>query len=640
MLKKYFIPTIFVIALNLIFFSSYYYISKISSYKDYGDVLIYCYYLLAFFITPHFVSYIFRRVFFSEITFISLILQVTAAILINKLNISVLEFVWIPILFNLSLIKFIQSSFKRNSLFLFQLIALFVLLFSIIAILTIEKRSNIDNIPQSDYLVHQSVINRIADGQLCIFPDNCSSGFTVKSYTSIYHEINASIFGIRHNINSFWLSADLFFPVFGGILLFLILKELKASRVSQMLAPIIVVLTFENGGYTFANLLPQTLTFYFFINTFFYILKTKQIPILFLIGTGILLFLSHFYIGIYLSAILIFVSLMTSAVKNKIVNPKLIYLILISGTLLAIALANKGLNLEKANLIVQNQNNLGTITNYPFPSNLDYLKDSTGLILILALVFSLKLFFSRNSKSNLQILLFVSFILIAISSFVIGPTYAHKFFLGISFFSTLVVCLITDQLIKREAIKPLIFAFLIYFQFQTYNTSYRNIENHYKGQQQEVSAVSQNDMKFIRNISNTEVNNCFVISDPTTQLNLNAFYLTQSVDGLYMNKLIRHKLHNFAENPNQKNWNDLIEDIEPYSNKYQTEQLCFVYTSKLKELVGTSADWKTNTLRFIFDSSTRVWTGDEVAKFLLYANSKPSRLIYADTKFLLFIYNI
>jgi len=630
--RGFFVGTFNILLINGLFFLVY----AVSLYllPNYSVAIVYIYLLLSLLLTGFMLSFVIRKVHFSYI--VPLFFMFTLIVGILSIVFKIELYSIIVVVFNLTLYKYSSNlyvEYSTKAILVFDKVLFLALMLSITLLSFLGR--DIYSMHQLDYLVHQGVINNLSNGEWCSFPDECSSGFTVRTYSTAYHIVNTIIFNYEMDVNAYWYAVDVVLPVVGLMLIYFYLRDTSHLKFISLVAPLIVFFTLDNGAFTFRNFIPQTLAFLLTANFILsYLVQSKEIKVkqffINTIFTFTLVFLIHFYMGIYLIIISLISLLINYLIKKQFVSIRIIKLIMVAIVSLMITISATGFSLENSGISVQSVDDIGIATNYSYPDNLVYFMNSVGLITIASLLLFL---FANGKKIDKRSIILSSLIVLGFLAYLLGPSFAHKFFIGMSFFATVLFISITNNY-KRTWILSVGLVLLFVFQVFSFFNNYEILQTYYKNSDGSSSAISAQDRRLILGLESSLVDNCFVISDPVSQMNLEAYFDLSSVNGLYVNQSTRLLIDEFSGNPNQSSWDLLLSNVE---NVLEDKDICFVYSARLKELERDSPDWTSDLFGFIFDSYTNVWRGDMVSKFFLERNAS---IIFENNKFLIFRYEV
>ncbi|MEO6729039.1 MAG: hypothetical protein ABIM99_03895, partial [Candidatus Dojkabacteria bacterium] len=352
------------------------------------------------------------------------------------------------------------------------------------------------------------------------------------------------------------------------------------------LGAVLASLIFVNGAYDFIFFLPQTFTFFLFLN----FLISKRLNWKKLVIASILLILTHFVIGTILAFILIIkyliIDLELLDLEHKS-NFRVITLFMGLITLFTILLNLAGFSFEsiyQANEIAF----IGSATNLAPPDNYTFVINILGTGIILFAISAIFFFFQR--KHNTLITFSIIYILINLALFFISPTYANKFLIGFGIFSSVVIINYLKEFKFTSAKAAILFTGLVIVFMQPFITNYKAYLQFYTQSDATVSIVNSRDLVFLNKLK--EINNdCTIITDPLTQSLITGYTSYTTASAQYMSITSRRALLSFITDPKQNTLNGVknISEVKGSTN------ICFLYSSRLE--IGTrpeNLNWANN----------------------------------------------
>lgn len=480
-----------------------------------------------------------------------------------------------------------------------------------------------NSIISTDILVHKTVLNGMESLKtFSIMPSGYSNMFTDEGYPVVFY--HTFLFFINNGFNLSFVKVayyiDLIFTFIASVTMFKIFLKHFKSYGWALLASALTILSFENIAYSTHYFVPQTMAFWFFLQIISNnALKTKELIIA--IPT---LIITHLFMGTYFAGILIFKSLFSDRNfklwKIKLKKERFIKILLILFGF-SILLSFGGFSIETT-FQSSTLKEIGIISNPAFFEKFITISNIFGLNIILivaAVVFSIK---NKLRWKNVSFAL--GAILIGLSMYFLAPTFAAKFFLGLGFFTMIILISFLQELEFNRRFYKYILTFVLILSFginfiQQYNNNLPFLEQ----ESGITSAVTQKDrelIEFWRENSPT----CIVISDPQTQIELHALGEGDSVRGYYMTLESRRKLADFIRNPNEDSLVELY-NLSEVSDK--NSPLCIAITSRLNELIEYKYAWLDVIYNYKVDHTGELSKDDKAVKFLQDNNFE---VIYSD----------
>lgn len=409
-----------------------------------------------------------------------------------------------------------------------------------------------DSIIAIDYLQHITVPNRIfQEGVLCVLPGQCSNLFQQHGYTTIYHVImgNMTTFLGTDTIKTFYV-LDILFPIIASIPVYIIFKKLTRSTLWSQLGVLLTLSTFIIGGYDFVFFIPQTFAFYIFILA----VKEEKMTVLQLILISLLLFSVHFIIGTIFITYLWFRFLISQRAEKE--KEKNLLLLLVPISIIFFTLTNiAGFSIEK---LFQEEavNIVGSLTNPYYPTNITFFLRNLGPAIPLLILAYIATFFEKKKRE----IVVTSFCFIAFGTimYFLAPTYAIKFAIGQGFFASLIIIRYLWGLSYKPFVKGLFFVFLIFAWGLNFYVQYDRYTGFYTQESGRVSAITQEDEALINYLKQETITNKFIVSDPHTQLIVNAFGNLDTANAQYMQLETRGNLTNYLQEPNTETYETLL----------------------------------------------------------------------------------
>ncbi len=496
------------------------------------------------------------------------------------------------------------------------------IIFVIFTFVLIRQR---DSVVALDYLQHITVPNKMFNsGVLCLLPGECSNLFLQHGYTTFYHIIlgNFSTFMGSDPIKTFYV-LDIIFPLVASIPIYLKLKEITKSTLWSQLGVLLALLTFVMGGYDFVFFIPQTFALYLLIIT----LGEKKLKLPQLILISLLLISTHFIIGAVFAGYLWFRFLIIENLKTN--KEKNILLLLLALSILFFCLANiAGFSVEK---LLQSDaiEVVGSATNPYYPSNISaYIQNLGAGWLLVILSYLSVLMQKRKSKQDISLLTFITFGTIF---YFLAPTYAHKFAIGLAFFSTVLIIKYLWQLGFKPITKIVLFGLLISIWGLNYFVQYNRYLTFYTQADGSVSAIAKEDEALIDYLKENKFTDNFVISDPYTQLIIVAFSNANTANAQYMPLETRKNLLEYLENPSVKTYEQLLTSPGIPAR----EDITILYTSRLHRSIELNdRAWMYNIYSLPTNNSYSI---NKIEEDLIKDQKRLNKdLIYISNNFFLF----
>lgn len=495
------------------------------------------------------------------------------------------------------------------------------ILFTIFTSLFIRQT---DSIVALDYLQHLVVPNRMYfSDMLCILPGQCSNLFLQHGYTTFYHIIlgNMVSFLGTDPVKTIFV-IDVIYPIIVSIPLFYIFKDVTKSTLWSQVGVLLSLLVFVMGGYDFVFFIPQTFALFLFL--MFY--REKNISKKKLLLASILLILTHFIIGTYLSAFLWGRELILKQIDRR-KEVKIYYVILLTSVIFFILANIAGFSFEKL-VQVDEVKVIGSLTNPYYPNNLNVFWQILGPIWLFVLIIFVTNFLERKiSKVYLEGITYIAMITVV---YFLGPTYASKFTIGIGFFSALLLVKFLSTLNMNIFFKSFVVTAMIVVFSTNFFVQYNRYLAFYTQENGRVSAINDEDMAIV-NYLNRERTFSTILSDPYTQLIVAAFTNTETVQAQYMNLDTRKNLLEYIKNPSVQTYEKLITSPGIPKN----DNFDVLYTSRIYRAINNQDDsWIYNLYSLSINNSEDIEDlNDELIKEMARTGRYP---VYVSPNFILF----
>jgi hypothetical protein len=479
---------------------------------------------------------------------------------------------------------------------------------------------DINSIVALDYLQHLSITEKMQDGALCLIPNQCSELFIQVGYTTIYHAILGFITSFS---NSNALSAifilDLLYPLLIAILTFNILKRFNKNNLLNSLFALATILVFINGSYETTFFIPQTLAFVMFLIA----INEKDLDLKNLLLIILILFLTHFVIGVFFAIFLIIKYLLIDKLSPKILGEfsKYIVFFAIFTPIIFLIINSSGFSIESS-FQKSAVESIGGFTNLMFPRNIfAYLTIWGGTIVFLFMSIAL-----QKNKKKPWYLYSIIYLSLTLSLYLLAPTYANKFLLGSSVFASILMLKYLSNF-KDQMINVLIAMILIiclvpnfYFKSLSYLSFYRQHDN-------VATAVPVRDTYALKHIKAME-SDCIFVSDPLTQIQVESLGNKPTAKAQYIKPDSRRRVYEFANNQTNETYSEIlkIEELEQ-------REMCFIYSSRLHTAKNRQdINWLFHTYSLPRDSSNPV----QESTIKSFMEEKGYNVEYQDPHFIIF----
>ncbi len=538
-----------------------------------------------------------------------IILTIASSLLILKWNLIIILLSW-----NTNIIE----KFFKEHIHLIIVIAIYSTLFFFLR--------DIDTIISLDYLQHISVSEKMKVGeQLCLTPNQCSELFLKLGYTTIYHTIFGflTIFSNENPLRSMFF-VDLIYPLTIGGSVFYILKKFTKNKLIVAIFSLISILIYVNGTYENTLFLPQTLAFLIFLTA----MIPKKLNLKTVILTTILLTFTHFVMGPFLSFFLILKYLIIDKIEKKELKKysKYIYFFALFTPLMFLIISSSGFSFESA-FQQADLKIIGGFTNMPFPYNLKiYAKifGGVGVFLLFSIIF-------QQYKYKPWYIYSLILTSITLCLYLLGPTYANKFLMGISITSVILMLKYLENL-KGNKNKVLICIILLVFIIPNFYLRYSESLDFYRQKDGIGTAVPQKNLNMLNHLRTLENLDCIFVSDPLTQIQIEGIGTQPTANAQYILPISSKYIYRFVNQPNQRTYEDLKNIKELKGRK-----MCFVYSSTLQTaLKRNDTTWLSHMYSLPKDSSVEIQQPSLVKYFLL---TNQYEITHQDSQFIVFIKN-
>ncbi|MFA7677944.1 MAG: hypothetical protein WCY00_00300 [Candidatus Dojkabacteria bacterium] len=530
-------------------------------------------------------------------------------------------------LFLLSLITITESKYhtKKVSLAIVGIITVILLIIGSRKLLGLEK----DSLLSLDFLQHNVVSTQMTDGNLCITPNQCSSLFKKLGYTTYYHTIQTvHTVGSNLNIGIAEVSLNIAFIAVSSLLISLFLNRHIKDKTISFLASLSAIFVFEIGAHSFNFILPQTLTFFLFLN----ILLEKNLNWKKVLLVTPILISTHFIFGPLFTAL----SIISITVFNPHSKPKNFglaktFTLLSFLSVIITFFANlRGFSIEKL-LQIQDIEQIGYLSNYYFPDNLKFLATQYGPLLIPLIIAAVYFIFKKKDKGNIS-LFAIFYISVSLSLFFLGPTYANKFLLGSTVFMILLICLLLLDLRTNKILAITILSILFTSSLPFYLLNSQKYNLFYTQNTGKISAISNDDNGIVMHLKNNKYD-CQIVSDPYTQLIVASYTDYQTAGGHYQELKTREALVEFVNSPKERTYEELL-----IAGDIKRNNLCILLSSRIyskKRYVNQdNIPWLNSMYEYEINNNYGIPDIEELGLFLL---SKGYEIVYLDSNFRLLV---
>ncbi len=465
------------------------------------------------------------------------------------------------------------------------------------------------SIISSDILIHKTVLNGMLDPEtIGLMPATYSNTFTGQGYPILmYHTFLHMItnsFNLPFNLVGYFLDLCLTL-IFSLVAFRFFLKYYNPFW--SIVGTTMALLTFENLAYTSHFLIPQTLAFLFFLK----ILTDKKLTTKQLIIAGMVLTITHFFMGIFLTAFLFLKHFYLEKLLTKKKEEKN-FLILETFLLFAfiILLSAAGFSIERY-FQQENIHWFGSLSNPDFPNKLPVIFNLLGAVWIL-LIYGLFRILGKKERSLPELIGYFG-ILICLGIYFLAPIFASKFFLGFGFFASLVLISwlsnINSKFISASVATILILAYAFNF-----STQFLELTRFLEQSDGTRSALVEKDFE-LAEYWKKEQPNCLLISDPQTQLTAHSIGEGETIRGMYMTLESRKILAEFVRKSSKENLNNVleIEEVE----EIQHENICIGISQRLIEMGERNRSWENIISTYQVDHrNTYLQTSHDMFKIL------------------------
>ncbi|MCA9387233.1 hypothetical protein KC669_04335, partial [Candidatus Dojkabacteria bacterium] len=257
-----------------------------------------------------------------------------------------------------------------------------------------------------------------------------------------------------------------------------------------------------------------------------------------------------------------------------------------------------------------------------------FLGSIAGYFTLLFIISAFIYLFSKKIHKP-EITFSIIYILVGVSTYLLGPTYAQKFLIGSGIFVVITTLYVLKNKVKSNI--NLLFLLILVTLVLVFAQNFDTYQNFYKQPNGTTSAIVEED-KAIINFFKIYDKECIVVSDPYTQLQIAGFTRFQTASAHYMSIESRKILLAFFKEPNDENFNKISKIDE--LNNYTNEDICFVYTSRLEEAIKTDQTyWTENIYSYILENNYPIRSTGSLRGYL---SSIGYEVIFNNPNFLVF----
>jgi hypothetical protein len=478
-----------------------------------------------------------------------------------------------------------------------------------------------------DFLQHNAVSMQIADGELCLTPNNCSSLFKKLGYTTYFHTIQ-TVLTVGFNLD-LGIAETVFntsFIVVIALSIFTFFQKHFQDDETSFIAALASILFFEIGAYSFNFFLPQSFALLLFIN----LLAEKRFTWSKLLIGGVPLLLSHFIFGPFFFGILVIYQIFFNEdIKKKEISlGQTITVIAFIGIIITFVANLRGFSVEK---VIQKEDieQLGFFTNLYYPDNLKFLLKQYGVLILPFIISSIFHFIIKNK--SITVLFSITYVSICLIFYFLGPTYANKFLIGSSIFMVFTITSLLQELNYPRFIKFSLLLVLLASVIPPYLLSYHNYIPFYKQADSKVSSIVDEDAELVEFLNEHKLD-CQIVSDPYTQLVVSSQTSYDTAGGQYQELYTRKSLIEFIDNPSESNYENLLMSTDI------RRPFCLLLSGRLYSkdmyLNPDNTPWLNSMYEYEIDNSYPIGDISDIVSFL---KRKGLVTYYTDNNFRLFI---
>lgn len=496
----------------------------------------------------------------------------------------------------------------------------FALLIGVYTLLGIKT----DALLSTDFLQHNAVANEMANGQLCLTPNQCSNLFQKLGYTTYFHSIQAFVttgfnlnVGIASTIFNFSLIATF------AVLIAKILNRYFKNKFLILLGTLMTITVFEAGAYSFAFIIPQTFTLFLFLN----LLSERKLNLASLLFAIPILLANHFIFGPIFAAFALIYYLFQKTLKKDSNTLKVISMVSVLGLIVTLLANIRGFSIEKFFQLSEVEI-LGSFSNYYFPQNLSFLSTQYGFLIVFFIICAIYIFIKKKSISFAYYS--ITYVSICLIFFFLAPTYASKFLIGTSLFMSFLLVYTINNLKFKKWLSTILIFILFLSSIPFYITNFKSYLTFYTQNTGVISGITEDDTSLIHFLSQKKAPKCQIVSDPYTQLMVRGMTLFETAQGQYQSLDTRRSMITFVSNPNNKTYEEMIVRDE-ISNRF-----CFLYTSRIESASRDINPQNVAWLNNMYDYEINNNYGVSNQKLIELLSNKGFHIVYSDSSNILF----
>ena len=523
-----------------------------------------------------------------------------------------------------SLIFLLFKRDLKNYVSLKRSFVIYLGVFSILLGIYVFLHIKTDALLSTDFLQHNAVAKEMANGKLCLTPNQCSNLFQKLGYTTYFHSIQVFITtgfnlntGIASTIFNFSLIASF------AVLIAKILNRYFRKKSLVLLGILISIMVFETGAYSFAFIIPQTFVLFLFLN----ILSERKFKLSSLLFVIPILLANHFIFGPIFSAFAFIYYLFHQKFKKDSNTLKVLSMISFLGVIVALLANMRGFSIEKF-FQLSDIGLLGSFTNYYFPQNLSFLFAQYGFLIILFIISTIFIFIKKKSVPFAYYS--ITYVSLCLMFFFLAPTYASKFLIGSSGFMAFSTIYMINSLRFNKWIQTITLLLILLSSLPFYLSNFKNYLTFYTQNTGVISGRTQDDTSLIQYLSKKKNLECQIVSDPYTQLVVRGETLFETAEGQYQGLDTRKAIAEFIAEPNDKTYENMIVQYDIDS------RFCFLYTSRIESAARyinpENIPWINNLYDYEINNNYGVYNQDLVDLLL----NKGFHIIYSDSNNILF----
>ena len=465
-------------------------------------------------------------------------------------------------------------------------IAVYTLIAIGVFLLSVYLYRDTGSIISTDMLIHKTVLNGMAENPMFrIMPSSFSTTFTDQAYPILmYHSLLMALSrGVTLNFEYVGYFSDLTFSIISGMVIFKIFAK-QYSKGFALLGTILTLHVFENLAYSYHFFIPQTFAFLLFL----FIVSQKYRSNLANIIAIVLLLISHLFIGVFLT----FLLLAKSCIYNDRFRKSWIYhsiVVLLVLFLISLFFSAAGYSLE--GLLQKNISDwVGSVSNLGLRGITLNLFKPLGFVWLLIIPYSLSLFYKDFRGNPLLSFALVGFLTGIITQY-LGPVFSGKFLLGFGLFSSIIIVDLIYHIEFRFKVSKYLFAGVVVFLYiYNYNYLFLELSSFLTQNDGFTSAVVKDDHRLV-DYWNENSPDCVLLGDPQTQLIVHSLGTGRTVRGLYLDLSDRRLFESYINDPSENSLKELLNSETFAGQEYSSEKRCVDISARLIEMVSNQHPW-------------------------------------------------